>query len=191
MSPQRSNRSRLIEGTLRCLERLPSGTDHGASDRRESGANLASINYHFGSKDDLVTEAVIEGLDRWLEEVASGLGDLESQAPAERYRRAGEVIEATRRRHTGLARNMVGALAKAQHDPRIREMLAGGFDRTRPTVASLLGLGDDEAGRDAAGLTLALFYGLLFQVLLDPDLAIEGGRLERAQARLRGILPRD
>jgi hypothetical protein len=86
---------------------------------------------------------------------------------------------------------MVGALAKAQHDPRIREMLAGGFDRTRPTVASLLGLGDDEAGRDAAGLTLALFYGLLFQVLLDPDLAIEGGRLERAQARLRGILPRD
>ena len=96
------------------------------------------------------------------------------------------MIEVTRRRHTGLARNMVGALAKAQHDPRIREMLAGGFDRTRPTVASLLGLGDDEAGRDAAGLTLALFYGLLFQVLLDPDLAIEGGRLERAQARLRG-----
>ena len=71
------------------LPRAPtSGTDHGASDRRESGANLASINYHFGSKDDLVTEAVIEGLDRWLEEVASGLGDVESQAPAERYRRA-------------------------------------------------------------------------------------------------------
>ena len=191
MSPQRSNRSRLVEGTLRCLERLPPERITARAIAEESGANLASINYHFGSKDDLVTEAVIEGLDRWLEEVASGLGDLESQAPAERYRRAGEVIEATRRRHTGLARNMVAALAKAQHDPRIREMLAGGFDRTRPTVASLLGLGDDEAGRDAAGLTLALFYGLLFQVLLDPALAIEGGRLKRAQARLRGILPRD
>jgi AcrR family transcriptional regulator len=191
VSPQRSNRSRLIEGTLRCLERLPPERITARAIAEESGANLASINYHFGSKDDLVTEAVIEGLDRWLEEVASGLGDVESRAPAERYRRASEAIEATRRRHTGLARNMVGALAKAQHDPRIREMLAGGFDRTRPTVASLLGLGDDEAGRDAAGLALALFYGLLFQVLLDPDLAIAGGRLERAQARLRGILPRE
>jgi AcrR family transcriptional regulator len=130
VSPQRSNRSRLIEGTLRCLERLPPERITARAIAGESGANLASINYHFGSKDDLVTEAVIEGLDRWLEEVASGLGDVESQAPAERYRRAGEVVEATRRRHTGLARNMVGALAKAQHDPRIREMLAGGFDRT-------------------------------------------------------------
>ena len=191
MSPQRSNRSRLIEGTLRCLERLPPERITARTIAKESGANLASINYHFGSKDDLVTEAVIEGLDRWLEEVASGLGGVESRAPAERYRRAGEVIEVTRRRHTGLARNMVGALAKAQHHPRIREMLADGFGRTRPTVASLLGLGDDEAGRDAAGLTLALFYGLLFQVLLDPELAIEGKRLERAQGRLRGALPRD
>ena len=30
---------------------------------------------------------------------------------------------------------------------------------------------------------------LLFQVLLDPDLAIEGARMERAQARLRTLLP--
>ena len=189
MSPQRSNRSNLIEGTLRCLERLPPERVTARAIAQESGANLASINYHFGSKDNLVTEAVIEGLDRWLDEVAAGLGDLETQAPAERYRRAAEVIETTRRRHTGLARNFVGALAKAQHDARIKEMLAGGFDRTRPSVASLLALGGDRAGRDAAGLVLALFYGLLIQVLLDPALGIEGARMERAQARLLRVLP--
>lgn len=189
LSPQRSNRSNLIEGTLRCLERLPPERVTARAIAQESGANLASINYHFGSKDNLVTEAVIEGLDRWLDEVAAGLRDLETQAPAERYRRAAEVIETTRGRHTGLARNFVGALAKAQHDPRIREMLAEGFDRTRPSVASLLALGDDRAGRDAAGLVLALFYGLLLQVLLDPGLGIEGARLERAQARLLRVLP--
>jgi AcrR family transcriptional regulator len=189
LSPQRSNRSNLIEGTLRCLERLPPERVTARAIAQESGANLASINYHFGSKDNLVTEAVIEGLDRWLDEVAAGLGDLETQAPAERYRRAAEVIETTRRRHTGLARNFVGALAKAQHDARIKEMLAGGFDRTRPSVASLLALGGDRAGRDAAGLVLALFYGLLIQVLLDPALGIEGARMERAQARLLRVLP--
>jgi AcrR family transcriptional regulator len=189
LSPQRSNRAKLVEGTLRCLERLPPERITARVIAAEAGANVASITYHFGSKDALVTEAVIEGLDRWLAEIAEGLGDIRSQAPATRYRRAAEVMEATRRRHTGLARNFIGALAKAQHDPVIADMLAAGFRRTRPSVASLLGLGADQTGRDAAGLVLALFDGLLFQALLDPDLAIEGQRMKRAQARLRRVLP--
>jgi len=189
VSPQHSNRSRLIEGTLRCLERLPPERITARVIAGESGANLASISYHFGSKDNLVTEAVIEGLDRWLADIASGLGDLPSQTPAARFRRAAEVIETSRRRHTGLAKNFVGALAKAQHDTRIRELLAAGFHRSRPNVASLLGLGTDQAGQDAAGLVLALFDGLLFQGLLDPALAIDGDRMERAQARLLRVLP--
>jgi AcrR family transcriptional regulator len=189
LSPQPSNRSNLIEGTLRCLERLPPERITARAIAEESGANLASIGYHFGSKDNLVTQAVIEGLDRWLDEVAAGLGDLASAEPAIRYRRAGEVIETSRRRHTGLARNFLGALAKAQHDPRVREILAAGFRRTRPEVAALLGLGSDQAGEDAGGLVLALFNGLLFQALLDPALAIEGERMQRAQTRLLRVLP--
>ena len=189
MSPQRSNRSHLIEGTLRCLERLPPERVTARAIAKESGANLASITYHFGSKDNLVTEAVIEGLDRWLADIASRLGDLRPQSPATRFLRAAEVIEASRQRHTGLAKNFVTALARAEHDSRIRDLLAAGFHRSRPNVASLLGLGDDQTGHDAAGLVLALFDGLLFQVLLDPTLAIDGDRMKRAQARLRTVLP--
>jgi AcrR family transcriptional regulator len=189
VSPQRSNRSNLLEGTLRCLERLPPERVTARAIADESEANLASIAYHFGSKDNLVTEAVIVGLDRWLEEIAAGLGDLERLQPAERYRRAAEVIEAEGEQHAGLVRNFVGALARAQHDDRIREMHAAGFRHARPNVAALLGLGEDRAGEDAAGLVLAMFYGLLFQQLLDPALAIEGDRLRRAQTRLRGLLP--
>jgi AcrR family transcriptional regulator len=191
VSPQRSNRSHLIEGTLRCLERLPAERITARAIADESGANLASIGYHFGSKDNLVTEAVIEGLDRWLEEIAAGLGDLASLAPAERFRRAWALVETSRERHAGLAANFVGALARAQHDPRIRVMHAEGFRRARTNVAALLGLGGDEAGDDAAGLVLAQFYGLLFQVLLDPALAIEGERMQRAQARLLRVMPRE
>jgi AcrR family transcriptional regulator len=190
VSPQPSNRSALIEGTLRCLERLPPERVTARAIAEESGANLASIAYHFGSKDNLVTTAVIAGLDRWLEEISAPLGDLAALAPAERYRRAGEVLEATRQRHTGLARNFLGALAKAQHDPRVRELLADGFRRSRGEVAALLGLGGDQAGDDAGGLVLALFNGLLFQQLLDPELGIEGERLQQAQARLGRVLPR-
>jgi AcrR family transcriptional regulator len=190
MSPQRSNRSNLLEGTLRCLEHLPPERVTARAIAEESGANIASIAYHFGSKDDLITEAVIAGLDRWLVEIGEALGELERIEPAERYRRANNAIEATRRRHTGLARNFLGALAKAQHDRRVQAALAEGFRRTRPRVASLLGLGEDQAGEDAAGLVHSLFTGLLFQALLDPELAIEGRRMSRAQARLRSVLPR-
>ena len=189
MSPQRSNRSNLVEGTLRCLERLPPERITARAIAAESGANLASIAYHFGSKDELVTEAAIMGLDRWLEEIEERLGDLTAQEPAERFRRASEVVEESRRRHAGLARNYVAALARGQHDPRIRERLAAGFRDARPNVAALLGLGGDRGGSDAAGLVLAQFHGLLLQVLLDPDLAIEGERMTRAQARLRTLLP--
>lgn len=188
MSPQRSNRSRLIEGTLRCLERLPPERVTARAIAAEAGANIASITYHFGSKDDLVTAAVIEGLDRWLADIAARLDDLAARTPQTRFRLAAAVIEESRLRHLGLARNFVGALAKAQHDDRLRERLARGFHDTRPNLAAVLGLGDDQAGRDAAGLILSLFHGLLIQVLLDPDLAIDGGRMEAAQARLRTIL---
>ena len=189
VSPQRSNRANLIEGTLRCLERLPPERITARAIAEESGANLASIAYHFGSKDNLVTEAAITGLDRWLEDIATELGALASQPPTARFRLAMEAVETSRRRHTGLARNYVAALAKAAHDNRIRELLAGGFANARPNVAAVLCLGSDQTGRDAAGLVLALFHGLLIQVLLDPQLAIDGERMQQAQARLRAVLP--
>ena len=191
MSPQRSNRFRLVEGTLRCLERLPPERVTARVIAAESGANAASIAYHFGSKDELVTTAVVEGLDRWLAEIAETLGRIDEIGPTERLHRAAAVIEETRRRHSGLARNFLGALARAQHDHQVRGRLAEGFRRTRPRVARLLGLGLDQAGEDAAGLIHSMFTGLLFQALLDPDLAIEGRRMTRAQARLREALPRD
>ena len=191
MSPQPSNRSALVEGTLRCLERLPPERVTARAIVAESGANLASITYHFGSKEDLVTEAVVTGLDRWLEEIALELGEPPSDDPVERFRRAWVASEASRRDHAGLARNFVAALARAQHDARVRALLAEGFRKTRPSLAAVLGLGDDEAGLDAAGLVLSLFDGLLLQTLIDPALAIEGERMHRAQARLRRLLPAD
>jgi AcrR family transcriptional regulator len=189
VSPQRSNRSELVEGTLRCLERLPPEQVTARAIAAESGANLASIAYHFGSKDALVTEAVILGLDRWLVEIEHALGSLPDESPAARFTRAAAVFERTRRRHAGLARNFLGALAKAQHEPRVAQLLAEGFQHTRPNLAAVLGLGDDQADHDAAGLVHSMFTGLLFQQLLDPGLGIEGERLGAATVRLRRVLP--
>jgi AcrR family transcriptional regulator len=194
MSPQHSNRERILEGTLRCLERLPPEQITARAIARESGANLASITYHFGSKNNLVTEAVTVGLDRWLDEIATALvsaTDGAASDSASRLLDAARAVDVTRRWHSGLARTFTTALAMAQHDARVRDLLAEGFRRSRTAVASLFGLGDDLAGRDAAGLLLAIFDGLLFQGLLDDDLVIEGDRTAVALARLRTVLPAD
>ena len=184
MSPQRSNRQKLLDGALRCLERLPIERITARAIADESGANLASITYHFESKDALITAAVIEGLDRWLVEIERVLGKVESASPTERFRKANAVVEQTRQRHVGLVHSFVAALAIAPHEPVVRDQLTEGFRRTRPAVARLLGLGDDRTGSDAAGLALAMFYGQLLQVHTDPDLAVTGARFDRALIRL-------
>jgi AcrR family transcriptional regulator len=170
------------------LERLPPERITARAIAAEAGANIASITYHFGSKDNLLTTAVIEGLDRWLADIADRLDDLAAQTPEARFRRAAAIIEESRQRHAGLARNFIGALAKALHDQQLRELLAKGFRDTRPNLATVLGLGDDQAGLDTAGLVLSLFHGLLIQTLLDPALAIDGDRMKAAQIRLRTVL---
>lgn len=191
MSPQPSNRVALLEGALRCLERLPPERVTARAIADESGANLASIGYHFGSKDELVAEAAILGLDRWLEDVEGLLRGLRSQPAATRLLRAADAIEATQKERERVVRAFVACLARAQHDVRVRALLANGFARTRREVASLLGLGTDEVGEEAGGLILSMFHGLMIQGTLDPALAIEGERMGRALARVGAALPAD
>jgi AcrR family transcriptional regulator len=181
MSPQPSNRDALVEGALRCLERLPPERVTARAIADEAAANLASIPYHFGSKDELVTEAAILGLDRWLEEIDAAMEEGRGRS---RLDLATDAMERTRRAHGGLARGFAAALVRGEHDPRLGVRLVEGFRATRPRVAELLALGTDQVGEDAAGLVHSMFVGLLLQQLLDENLGIEGARRERALARL-------
>ncbi|MGW6727631.1 TetR/AcrR family transcriptional regulator [Nocardia sp. NPDC055029] len=189
MSPQPSNRTALLEGALRCLARMPVDQVSARAVAAESGANLASIGYHFGSKDALVTAAVVAGLDRWLDEIAARASVVRAGAdPADRFRRAVDAADASRGEHEGLARAYVVALGRAQHDPVVAERLIDGFRRTRPAVASVLGLGADDIGVDAGALMHAMFTGLLVQSLLDEDLALSGDRIADALQRIADAL---
>ena len=98
--------------------------------------------------------------------------------PDGRFDRAAEVLDIGA--HRALAGHFVGALARAQHDPAVRERLADGFARTRPAVARLLGV-----DADAGALALAMFHGLLLQALLGAP--IEGERLRAALERFRNV----
>jgi AcrR family transcriptional regulator len=174
----------LIEGTLRCLSRMPIEKATARVIAEESNANLASISYHFGSKDNLVTAATIEGLDRWLAHISESVEEIDSDDARERFMQGFRVVGATRESNTPLTRTFITALARAQHNSAVRTMLAEGVHKTRRAIAELIGLGSDRDGERAGGVVLAMFYGLMIQALLDPDLVIEGVDLEKALQRL-------
>ncbi|WP_083933297.1 TetR/AcrR family transcriptional regulator [Kribbella catacumbae] len=185
MCAQPSNRAALLEGALSCLAQLPVDQISARAVARQSGANLASIGYHFGSKDELMSAAVVEGLDRWLESIGDGLSAVDGEAPsAERFRQAAQAVEATRAENEDLARAFVVALGRGLHDPVVADRLAEGFAATRPRVAQLLGLGSDAAGIDAGGLVHAMFTGLLVQSLLSEELVFDPTRILAALGRV-------
>jgi len=151
----------------------------------ESGANLASIGYHFESKEGLLTAAVIEGLDRWLDQIEDRLADGPPQrSSGALFRQAVDIVEQTRREHETTATALVAALVRGQHDSVVAQRLIEGFMRTRPRVAELLQLGSDRPGIDACAVMHSLFTGLLVQSLLSDELALDGARTEAALQRI-------
>jgi len=182
---QPSNRGKLLDATLRCLDRLPLDRITVRAIAVEAGANPASIIYHFGSRDALLSAAAVEGLDRWLVELAAGLDTITGDDSAARFMHAAELVVATRTARMPLARAYLAALAVSPHDEAVRLTLAEGFRHARPALAAVLGLGDDAAGADAAGLLLSMFHGMLVQAMLDDQLAIDGARFESGVARMR------
>jgi AcrR family transcriptional regulator len=185
VSPQRSNRQALLDGALRCLARMPADQITARMIAHESGANLASIGYHFESKDGLLTAAVIEGLDRWLDQIEARLAEgPPRRRSGARFRQAVDIVEQTRHEHETTAAAFVAALVRGQHDSVVAQRLTEGFMRTRPRVAELLGLGGDRPGIDAGAVMHSLFTGLLVQSLLSEELALDGTRTEAALKRI-------
>jgi AcrR family transcriptional regulator len=180
MSPQVSNRQALLDGALRCLQDRGYGDVSTRDIALTAKANVASIAYHFGSKDGLIAEALAEGFRRWLAEFGGELATIRASDRDAYLLGALNALGRSIDSHSGLVRAFIGALSRAPHDERLREVLAASYRETRAGVARLLELGDDQRGDLHAGLMIATLDGLLIQWLLDP----EQGRRDRAQLPL-------
>jgi AcrR family transcriptional regulator len=139
-----------------------------------AGANLAAITYHFGSKEQLVTEALLDGLRRWLApalDVLAGDGD-----PATRSLVAIDTLVSSFEEHRADAPAYLEALLQS---PRMPDLHAGVVDlwsELRGSLAAQIeGLCHDgrlPAWTDPeamAGLLVAVASGLVVQVTVDPE----------------------
>jgi|SRR5215207_254646 len=185
------HRERLLAGAKSCLyERGYSRTT--ARDIVEaSGTNLASIGYHFGSKEALLNAAMMEAVGEWGEELERILltDSDENSDPMERFGAIWtRVIESFEAHRPALVASFE-AFAQAQHSPKLREQLAEGHEQARLWLAALFrrigSTAGEEPARAVGSFYLALLNGLMVQWLLDPDCAPTGRDMVEA---LRMIL---
>ena len=167
-------RQRLLDATRDCLGTKGLAATTSRDIARTAEANLAAITYHFGSKDDLVAAALLDGLRAWLEpalDVLSQDGD-----PTTRTALAIQTLLATFDRHRSEAPVYLEALLLAPRlEPLHRGLLDLWRDLRRLLADQMAGMQSDGTlprGIDPqpmAALFIAVANGLVLQATLDPD----------------------
>lgn len=134
-----------------------------------SGANQASINYHFGSKEQLLTGALLELNAEWGELLFRTLGDPDDVTGNEF--RWGRIISSIQNNRELWFVNFESA-ATALHDDVIRSMITEGQRRARPVLARAFGgLSEDakpELVQEVGSHYYSLLIGVALQWLIDP-----------------------
>ena len=182
------HRERLLAGARRCLFERGYARTTARDIVTASGTNLASIGYHFGSKEALLNAAMIEAIDEWGEELNRALitdTDVGSMDPIERFESIWTRVIESFEAHRPLWVATFEAFVQAQHSPELREQLAAGHEEARFGLAALF-QGTDESmvdGRVAqtvGSFYVALMSGLITQWLLDAKRAPSGGAMAEA-----------
>src|SRR5690606_18848923 len=126
------NRADLLEGAKRCLYEKGYARTTARDIVAASGTNLASIGYHFGSKEALLNAALIEA----LEEMSAELSDIGVrlvprlsawEQVADAWARSSGEFE----RFRLLLGSQLEAWAQAEHSPELRRQLIGFYERDR------------------------------------------------------------
>jgi AcrR family transcriptional regulator len=187
------HREKLLAGAKRCLYERGYAHTTARDIVAASGTNLASIGYHFGSKEALLTAAMIEAIDEWGDELERALitdTDVGSMDPIERFEFIWtRVIESFETHRPLWVASFEGFMA-AQRSPELREQLAAGHEQARFGLVALFQnleerAVDERLARTVGSFYLALMSGLIVQWLVDPERAPSGSDMAEA---LRAIV---
>jgi AcrR family transcriptional regulator len=161
------NREDLLTGARRCL--IERGWAHTTVRDIASAAGVshAAIGYHFGSKDALLSQALVEAVDELGGELAR---HAVSAAPAERW----DALIGSFTSHRALWVAQLEAAVHAARSPEVRRHLADGQREARESLGG--------------PVPLAVVTGLMLQWLVDPDHSPGG---EQVIAELRSLAARE
>ena len=188
------HRERLLEGAIRCLETKGYARTASRDLVAASGTNLASIGYHFGSKEHLLNVAVSEAFQRWLKPLIALAAEPGPATPVERLDRTLNGVMETMAENRPLIAACLEAWAQLAHAEDLRNEMIASYEDFRAAIAAatrdaFAAIGSPEVDADAlAVLIIALFDGLLVRWQLTPDAAPDASRLiEAAQAAVLAL----
>ncbi len=189
-----SNRDQILEGAIECVQTRGVAATTTRDIAAASGASLASIPYHFGSKDALMDEALLQAIRRYSEHVrqqafAGDAPPLQALAKSliatvDSFAQAGPLLA-----------SLMEAHVKAIHSDVLRERVAtnrrAAVARIAEGVRGGLELEGQLSDADIHALSvliLALIDGLMLSWLIDPESVPSGQELLDAVQAAAGPL---
>ncbi|NUS42264.1 MAG: TetR/AcrR family transcriptional regulator [Mycobacteriaceae bacterium] len=179
------NREDLLTGARACLVTKGYARTTVRDIATAAGVSMAAIGYHFGTKEALLTEALIDATREWGTDLEQALARVPDRPddPWQRLADRWDAVLETIAAHRGVWSATFDALA----DPDLRARLATNLDEARAGLARLFDAADENdtaAAHSVGALHQALLTGIAAQYLIDPDRAPTGRDLADALRRM-------
>ncbi len=172
----------LLAGAATCLSARGYLRTTARDIAAESGANLRSIGYHYGSVEGLLTAALSANFRRWLAPMIA-----EGEDPGTRLAEGLDRFARSLPENAGMVRAWVEAVATAEKGSDLHARLAANQAWFRERLAGTLAAGGAERPDDLAAAIITVCDGLMVRFLL-PGSAPTPEALARDAARaLRGL----
>ncbi|TDC80277.1 TetR/AcrR family transcriptional regulator [Streptomyces hainanensis] len=179
------HREDLLVGAKRCLYQKGYARTTARDIVEASGANLASIGYHYGTKEALLNAAIMEALDEWATELRTALSDAGDlpQDPIGRFEQAWTQVIELFDRHRPIWAAQFDAVSQIGHVPEVRRFFVEAQLQAQESLVGLL-LGNIDLPPNvhvAVGQFYhALLSGVMMQWVVDPEHAPTGAALAEA-----------
>jgi AcrR family transcriptional regulator len=182
--PQISHREQLLDGAIECLRTKGYARTTARDIAAAANANLASIGYHFGSKEALLNEAIMRACEEWTTRLGHAAFASGSDAPLDQMGASWVAMLSSFDELRPVLIGLVEAVGQSAWSDDLRQELAAHYKTSREQVASMVraSLGDaaEDTGGDAdvvASFLIAVCDGLVLQWLLDPEETPTGEQL--------------
>lgn len=180
------HKERLLEGAISCLESKGYAHTTARDIVAASGTNLASIGYHYGSKDHLLNVAVAEAVRRWLGPLVEMAAEHTGADPLERLRLTFAVAFDSIEQNKALVAGCLEAWAQLPRSEDLRIAMRELYEDFRLAVSQVTKQAFESAAPDGesrvdsdalATLVIATFDGLLIRSQLDSEAVNDPVRL--------------
>ena len=181
---QQSHREKLLEGATECLRTKGYARTTARDIAAAADANLASIGYHFGSKDALLNEAITRACEEWTTRLGEAAFSGPGASPLEQMAASWVAMLSSFEELRPVLVGFVEAVGQSAWSDELRREMAAHYAKSREAVADMvkrsLGTSAEEVGADpkvVASFLIAVCDGLVLQWLLDPSETPDGDEL--------------